>query len=378
MSEKNLLIFIPSIEGGGVEKNFFLITNFLSKVFNKITVITTNKLEARYKLNSKIKIIGPNIKFKNIKSRYPKYFFCLFYLAKFLIINKPSLVFSFQANSYASILSRFLKTNIITRSNSSSVGWSKNKIKVFLYKIFLSIPNEVIVNSYEFKKELDKKFNIRTSAIYNPLNKKEIIKKSKEKIDLKFYKKGHLKLINVGRLVDQKDQITILKAINLIKNRLNFKLLIIGRGKDKPKLELFINQNKLSRFVKIIPFQKNPYKYMNKADLFILSSKFEGLPNVLLEAQTLKKYIISTNCPTGPKEILSNGSLGDLIKIQDYKTLAKKLMLFNKNKHKKNINDKINSSFKKLSRFDYHLNMKKYEKIIKKYIYIKVDKNKND
>ena len=117
---------------------------------------------------------------------------------------------------------------------------------------------------------------------------------------------------------------------------------------------------------------------MNKADLFILSSKFEGLPNVLLEAQTLKKYIISTNCPTGPKEILSNGSLGDLIKIQDYKTLAKKLMLFNKNKHKKNINDKINSSFKKLSRFDYHLNMKKYEKIIKKYIYIKVDKNKND
>ena len=53
-------------------------------------------------------------------------------------------------------------------------------------------------------------------------------------------------------------------------------------------------------------------------------------------------------------------------------------MLFNKNKHKKNINDKINSSFKKLSRFDYHLNMKKYEKIIKKYIYIKVDKNKND
>ncbi|MBD1166668.1 DegT/DnrJ/EryC1/StrS family aminotransferase, partial [Pelagibacterales bacterium SAG-MED07] len=71
----------------------------------------------------------------------------------------------------------------------------------------------------------------------------------------------------------------------------------------------------------------------------------------------------------------NNKSLGTF---GDFGTLAKKLMLFNKNKHKKNINDKINSSFKKLSRFDYHLNMKKYEKIIKKYIYIKVDKNKND
>ena len=370
MAEKRLIIFMPSIEGGGVEKNFLLITNYLSGKFKKITIITTNKREAKSQLSNKIEVIGPNFKIQSFHSRYPKYFFCLLYLVKILIFNRPSLVFAFQANIYASIISILFSTDIITRSNSSSDGWSKNKIKSFLYKIFLKIPNDVIVNSYDFKKELDKKFNIKTRVIYNPLNKKEIIKKSKEKLTIKFFRtKKNLKLINIGRLVDQKDQLTLLKALNILKEKMNFKLLIIGSGTYKVKLEKFINKEKLSHCVKIIPFQKNPYKFIKKADLFVLSSKFEGLPNVLLEAQTLKKYIISTNCPTGPNEILSGGSLGDLVKVEDYKTLASKIMWFNKNKNKKIILKKIDTSFKKLSRFDYTLNMKKYEQIVKKYIY---------
>ena len=441
MSKKKIILFIPSIEGGGVEKNFFLITNYLCKTFNDITVITSSKYEAKSKLNSKIKLIGPNHSFLKTKSRYPKYFLCLLYLIKFLMTNKHVLVFAFQANGYASVISKifrttiitrsnsssdgwsknilkfflykfllklpdpkyflcllylikFLMTNkhvlvfafqangyasviskifrttIITRSNSSSDGWSKNILKFFLYKFLLKLPDEVIVNSYEFKKELDNKFNINTTVIYNPLNKKEIIKESKKKLNLKFFKKNDLKLITVGRLVDQKDQITLLKAINLIKKKVNFKLLIIGRGNEETRLKIFIDKNKITKFVKIVPFQKNPYKFIIKADLFILTSKFEGLPNVLLEAQSLKKYIISTNCPTGPKEILLNGRLGDLVKVQDYKKLASKILIFNKEKNKKSTYDKINFSFKKLSRFDYISNMKKYEMVLQKYIYV--------
>ena len=217
---------MPSIEGGGVEKNFLLVTNFISKTFNKITVITSNKREARLQLSNKIKIIGPNLNIHSFSSRYPKYFFCLLFLVKILIFSRPSLVFAFQANIYASIISKLFLTDIIIRSNSSSDGWSKNKIKSILYKIFLKIPNDVIVNSYDFKKELDKKFNIKTIVIYNPLNKKEIIKKSKEKLNLKFFQtKKHLKLINIGRLVDQKDQLTILKALKIIKKKTKFQTI---------------------------------------------------------------------------------------------------------------------------------------------------------
>jgi glycosyltransferase involved in cell wall biosynthesis len=163
--------------------------------------------------------------------------------------------------------------------------------------------------------------------------------------------------------------LTILKALKIIKKKLNFKLLIVGSGTYKIKLEKFINKENMSHCVKIIPFQKNPFKFIKKADLFILSSKFEGLPNVLLEAQTLKKYIISTNCPTGPNEILSGGSLGDLVKVKDYKKLALKIMWFSKNKNKKIISKRIDTSFKKLLRFDYNLNMKKYKQVVEKYIH---------
>ena len=84
-----------------------------------------------------------------------------------------------------------------------------------------------------FKSELKNKLNINAECIYNPLNYKEIKKLSKKKIEKWSFKKNSLKIINVGRLVDQKDQITILKAINYIKNKVNISLLIIGEGKKK-------------------------------------------------------------------------------------------------------------------------------------------------
>ena len=68
---------------------------------------------------------------------------------------------------------------------------------------------------------------------------------------------------------------------------------------------------------------KNPFKYIKQANIFLLTSKFEGSPNVLVEAQYLKKYIISTNCPTGPKEILNNGKYGSLVKVEDHKSIAR-------------------------------------------------------
>ena len=366
MKEKKLIIFIPSVEGGGVEKNFFLITNYLSQYLKDITVITADK-SVKKRINKKVTIIAPQSNFWANQKRLIKYLLCLYKLFLFTLQNKNILVFSFQANAYAIILSKIFGIKIITRSNSSSEGWSKNIIKKFLYKIFLNLSDQVIVNSYALKKELDGKFKIKSYAIYNPLNKKNIKKKSKEKIKINFFKGNHLKLITIGRLVDQKDHLTILKSINLIKKH-NIKLLIIGNGNKKKLLNQYIKEKKLSSKIKLIPFQKNPYKYLSLADIFILSSKFEGLPNVLLEAQCLKKYIISTDCPTGPREILLDGKAGDLIPIGNFKKLSSRVKKFKK--HNNNYKKKILLGYKNLNRFDHDYNMEKYHKIIKKFIYI--------
>ena len=111
-----------------------------------------------------------------------------------------------------------------------------------------------------------------------------------------------MKIINIGRFVDQKDQETLIKALNLLKNKIEFQARIIGRGQLKEKLNKLINKYKLSSKVKLINFKKNPFNYLKQSDVFILTSLYEGLPNVLLEALTLKRFVISSDCPTGPKK----------------------------------------------------------------------------
>ena len=191
--------------------------------------------------------------------------------------------------------------------------------------------NRTIVNSIEFKKELKNHFDLESKCIYNPLNKNEIKKLSKKKIKFNFFKKNYVNIISVGRLVYQKDHITILKSINDLKNKSKLRLLIIGEGDQKHKLTNFIKKNNLNNIIKIKDRMENPFPYISKSQIMILSSHFEGLPNVLLEGLALKKFIISSDCPTGPKEILDNGKGGFLFKIGNHLELSKIILSYEKN-----------------------------------------------
>ena len=363
MKKKDLLLFIPSIENGGVEKNFYIIANYLEKKHKLIQLITTKKIKRGVFKN--IKTINPLINLENLQGRKIKYLFCILILIKKILFNKNYLVFAFQANLYCIILCKLLGIKVITRSNSSPEGWSKNPIKFYLYKKISSFADKIIVNSIEFKKEFKRKFSIDTKCILNPLDKKEILTKSKIKVK-KIFSKNKLKLITVGRLVDQKNQITILKALNKIKEQIDFELIIIGKGNLKNILIEYINKNNLERYIKILNFKKNPYPYIKQSEIFLLSSKFEGLPNVLLEAQVLKKYIVSSNCPTGPKEILLDGRAGDLFKIKDHNNLANLILKYKKNKSKNF--QKIKLGYNNLNRYDIIKNLQEYDKTISQYL----------
>ena len=367
MKKKYLVIFMPSIEGGGVEKNLFIIANYFSSKDNNIKLITASKgFDQKFK---NIDIIKPKLSFLKNTSRKFKYLICLLELLKLILSRKEVSVFAFQANLYCIILCKIFNIKVIIRSNSSPTGWSKNSLKKFIFKYLLGLADKVIVNSIDFKKQFKVLFNINAKCIYNPLNKSEILKYSKEPIEFPFYKKNKksLRIITIGRFTDQKDHQTLLKSLNEIKDKINFKLLIIGRGVNKYKISNYIKENNLKNNVKILPFQNNPFKYLIMSDLFILTSKFEGLPNVLLEAAVLKKFIISTNCPTGPREILQNGEGGFLFKIGDYKDLSQKILNYHQNKKKLKV--KINHNYKNLVRFDINKNLQKYYTEIKKYIH---------
>lgn len=363
--EKRLIIFMPSIDGGGVEKNLFLITNYLSKKIKNIKVITfDDRFNSNF--NKKIKILNVVKKNKKIRSKYYKYFRCLILLYREIVKNK-CLVFAFQANVYCCILSFFLNFNLISRSNSSPSGWSKSYFKNLVFKFLLKIPKKIIVNSKDFKTEIDKKFNINSKLIYNPLNISEIKFKSNYNLKLNFYKNAKIKAINIARFTDQKDHMTLLQSVsNAIKKKIKIKILIIGYGPNKKIMIDFIKKNKLSNSVKIINFQKNPYKFIKESNLFILTSVYEGLPNVLLEAISLKKFVISSNCPTGPREILNNGKYGMLFKPRNVNNLTNKIIEFSRRKNKYN---KITlKAYNSLKRFDFNTNCEKYFQVVKEFI----------
>ncbi len=361
VNKKKLLVFIPSIEDGGVEKNLYIILNYLTNKINNIELLTfDNKKNSKF--NNKIKLINPMFNFSFLGGRYPKYILCLLTLIKLVIFDRNYLILSFQANIYTLIISKIFNIKVISRSNSSSTGWGKNPIKQMIFSYYFKKADKIIVNSFDFKKEMDKRYKIKTKCILNPFEFKKIKKNSNIKIG-KIYSNNVLKLISVGRLTFQKDFTTLIKAIKLVKTRVE--LLIIGKGKEKENITKIINDNNLNDRIKLLGYQKNPFKFIKQSDIFILSSVFEGSPNVLVEAQFLKKFIISTDCPTGPREILKNGELGSLVKIGDYKEIARIIENF---KFNKSIKKKIEKGFRNTKIYDYKKNCFQYYKLINMYL----------
>ena len=349
------LIFCPSIEGGGVEKNLFLVSNYLSKKIEKVYVLTANT-EASINFNKNIIFISPETKYWSNKNRFIKSLICLYL---FFFLKKKFLIISFQSNIMAIIIATLFRSKVIIRSNTSPKKYINNFLKKKLFTFIFKIADHVIVNSYDFKKKFLEIFNINSKVIYNILPESSYRKKY-------INKKKEIKIITVGRLTDQKNHILLLNALSKLNKEIKWKLDIIGKGYNYNLLQQFILEKKLTKKIKLLGYKKNPEFFMFKSDLFILTSEYEGLPNVLIEAQQIGLPIISTNCHTGPREILMNGKLGDLIPQNNIKALQNKIEQFYYNRNL--LNYKSREAFKHLYRFDHNKNCEEYHKLILKYL----------
>ena len=364
MNQKKVILFIPSIEKGGAEKNLFIISNYLSNRFKQLTVISASK-KAKKNFNKRIEFLCPDSEIWDIFGRGIKTIISILFLIKKILQDRKILVLSFQSNIYAIIICKIFSINVITRSNSFPDDWANNFIKSLVFKKILPLANKNIVNSIETRKKFKLAYKINAKCIYNPLNRKEIIKLSKKKTKSIYLNKNFLKIIHVGRFSEEKDHITFLKALTLLKKRIKFEAVIMGRGLLKKKILQFIETNNLKKSVRILDYKKNPYPFIKQADFLVLTSLHEGLPNILLEGIVLNKFIISSNCSTGPKEILNNGRGGELFKVGIYKELAQKIIFYSKNKNLRK--KKIRYALSRVNRFDYELNLKEYSKLLKKY-----------
>ena len=129
-------------------------------------------------------------------------------------------------------------------------------------------------------------------------------------------------ILTVGRLKPQKGYPTLLRAFAQVRRRRPAKLLVLGEGKQRSDLEALVSTLGLAEDVEFAGFVSNPYAFMARADLFVLASNWEGFPNVLIEALAAGCSIVSTDCPSGPSEVLDSGRYGQLVPVEDPDALA--------------------------------------------------------
>lgn len=163
--------------------------------------------------------------------------------------------------------------------------------------------------------------------IHNPVIDKSLFLKAQAPVDHPWFKQGEPPIvIGVGRLVQQKDFQTLIRAFAIVRQVQTARLIIFGEGSQKSKLIDLARELGVENDVEIHDFVHNPYAYISKASVFVLSSVLEGLPTVLIEAMAVGTPVVSTNCESGPAEILDNGKYGELVPVGDSEAIAQSIL----------------------------------------------------
>ena len=292
--------------------------NFL-KIFNKLNWKITMILACVLAI---IPFIG--FIYKNKKSHYLLGLVPIFPMIIFVLFNiRSKVIFSIQGLPKSNVFS----LNII--------------ISKLVKNIRYVIPHEgmktYIKNNYNFS-------NLKNlSVIENAVLDKSIIDLSKEKVDENIFRdKNKTILIGVGRLTRQKNFDMLIRAFyKLNKDKPDTRLVILGNGEEKSKLLKLTESLKLIEKVHFFGHVKNPFKYMKSSDLFIMSSRWEGPGHVLIEALGIGCPVITTDCPSGPKETIQNGKFGLIVENDNDQELylAMNHALNNKDTMKKKVNE---------------------------------------
>ena len=320
------MIFLPNFQFGGGEK----ISLDLAKEFKSNNIEVTFAVQ---KQNGEFADeIKNNFQIKILTSSYLSSFFKLLYI---LFSSRYDVLISnyFPLNVISCFAGFITLTKVIAIEHSPpslTPFISLNKYKFFTF-LFYNLSYRIICVSNGVKSDIINNCYIHKKkfiTIYNPIpNHGYRIKKNDNDI---------FKIITVGRLKNQKNHFLLIDAINLLNSNIKNKIQveIIGDGELKKDLYNYIIKLKLDKNIKIMGFKKNPMQFVAKSNLFVLSSDYEGLPTVLIEALYTGIDIISTDCPYGPSEILSNYPNSILVPIKNALAMSKAIENYFENKNK--------------------------------------------
>ncbi|CAA7195910.1 N-acetylgalactosamine-N, N'-diacetylbacillosaminyl-diphospho-undecaprenol 4-alpha-N-acetylgalactosaminyltransferase [Chryseobacterium potabilaquae] len=355
MIKKISVIFIlPDLETGGAERIVTTIANHLSRDRFEPKILLLRKTGGYLNLlKNDVEIIDINTE-RIRHSLRP--------ILKEIYRRKPDIVFSGfgEVNAYLALFIKlFPNIKFIAReTNVVSQHVTRKEIK-FFYNFYNNY-QKIIAQSDDMMADLIDNFNIKENKIikiHNPVDFDFINETLKISDKPDSFKYNFKNVVAIGNLSARKGFDNLLKVFSRLKNE-NIILHILGDGKDREVL----HQMKEFLGLKHVVFhgrQENPYQFLKYADLFILSSRYEGFPNVLLEAGACGTYSLANNCPGGINEIIQNDINGEVSDIDNHENFAEKICSILQRNYDR---DAIKNSIK--SRFSKNIILDKYENML--------------
>jgi len=306
---KKIILIVPSLARGGVERVVSILSKGLSKYYKVYVVIYHNPVE--YEIEGEL--INLETPTGSFRKKVKNIFYRVIKLKRLIREISPDFIVSFMGNLQPILT--FEPVVVSIRNNPDFFPLYKK----FLLKTIYKLPNvkRIITCSSEIEKKLNNNYKLKnTKTIYNPIDFELINQKLIAPKPFKFEY-----ILAIGRLSRQKGFDVLIKSFAKSDLRNIVKLVILGEGEERKNLEELIVKLDLKSQVLLFGRVNNPFIYMKYAKFFILSSRYEGFGNALLEALACRTPVIATGCETGTSEIIESEKNGLLVPVEDEEAL---------------------------------------------------------
>lgn len=323
----SLLIVRPSLSGGGADRVTLTLLRHLPAAGFRVTLVLMRKQ------GELMSLVPPDIPIRSLESR--SLWTAWLPLVAQLRKQAPDIVFSTSSGTnIVAALAHLLagRPGRLVLSERSvlrtELSWKK-KLQRWLKLVLYPRADLVTAVSRGVKEELVDRLRLEpksVSVVYNPIVDSSLVSLAAEPLSHNWFQGASEDrppvILTAGRLVAEKDHATLLRAFANLRTTHEARLVILGEGPLRTELESLAKALGISELVSLPGYDPNPLKYMSRCQMFVLSSRFEGLPGALIQAMACGAPVVSTDCPTGPSEIISDGNDGLLVPVGESEELA--------------------------------------------------------
>lgn len=329
---RNLVIYLPSFAGGGAERLHINLAPELIKLGYDVTFLVNLKEGALCDL------LPPNVKLVCLNARNTRE--SIIPLYRFLREHKPDILLcNLHVCNMAGLVMKLLpwvRTKVIPSFHCTLSPIAKNNLslssraRTFFYRTMLNLSNAIVAVSKGVSEDVALFTSLelsRFTVIYNPVITGSFLQQiESDQNPTSTEKNARPIILGAGRFTKQKDFPTLISAFARVRARRDCRLVILGEGPLREELQDQIKALGLQDSVSLPGFIANPAASFCSADAFVLSSLYEGLGNVLIEALACGTPVVSTDCPSGPAEILENGKYGQLVPVGNAEAMAEAIL----------------------------------------------------